>query len=543
MTAGWNLADIFETIGAALPDKLAQVQGERAFTWRQLDGRANALATDMLEAGLGHQVKVAAYLHNCPEYLETYLAAFKVSLVPVNTNYRYGASELKYLWQNADIESVIFHASYAQIIDQIRHDLPAVKRWYAVADGSTMPNWAHVYEDVVNSGAGKPTPAWSRSGDDLLLLYTGGTTGMPKGVMWRQDDLFNVLGGGGNATLEIPPVESLDELSQRFTALPAEIMAPYMPACPLMHGTGQFGSFIAMFWGRTIVCLPDRKFSAHSLWEQVAQHRVGMISIVGDAFARPMLDALDKAPSQYDVSCVTLITSSGVMWSQENKNGLLRHMPQAGLMDALGSSEAVGLGNSLTTADAGVETADFVLGDTVRVFAEGGHEVKAGDQEIGQIAVSGFLPVGYYKDKEKTDKTFRTINDVRYSIPGDFAKVNADGSIKLLGRGSVCINTGGEKVFPEEVEEALKQHDLVVDAVCVGVPNERFGQTICAVIEPVNLAQPPSLELLNEAIAEKLAHYKVPRHLIVVDSIGRAANGKVDYKRHTAHAQKALGLM
>lgn len=542
MTAGWNLADIFETIGATLPDKLAQVQAERAFTWRQFDARANALAADMLEAGLGHQTKVAAYLHNCPEYLETYLAAFKISLVPVNTNYRYNASELKYLWQNADIESVVFHTSYAQVIDQIRHNLPGIKRWYAVVDGAPIPDWAHVYEDVVNSGADKPTPAWSRSGDDLLLLYTGGTTGMPKGVMWRQDDLFNVLGGGGNTLLEIPPVKSLKELSQRFKALPPEIMAPYMPACPMMHGTGQFGSFIAMFWGRTIVCLSDHKFSAASLWEQVAQHRIGMLSIVGDAFAKPMLDALDEAPGKYDVSCVTLITSSGVMWSQKNKNGLLRHMPQAKLIDALGSSEAVGLGTSLTTANAEIKTANFVLGETVRVFAEDGHDVKAGDQAIGQVAVSGFLPVGYYKDKEKTDKTFRTINGVRYSIPGDFAQVNADGSIKLLGRGSVCINTGGEKVFPEEVEEALKQHDSVADAICVGVPNERFGQAICAVVEPADLAQPPSLELLNEAIIEKLAHYKIPRHLMVVDSIGRAANGKVDYKRHTAHAQKELGL-
>lgn len=542
MATQWNLADIFETVANALPDRPAQIQGDRVVTWRQFNERADALATDLLAAGLDHQAKVAVCLHNCPEYLESYLATFKASFVPVNTNYRYGASELQYLWDNADAQAIIFHASYGPLIEQIRERLPQVKRWYAVEDGSPVPDWSTNYEQVVTATKAQPNPPWSRSGDDLLFLYTGGTTGMPKGVMWRQDDLFNVLGSGGNEILGIPGVTSLAEMGERFSVLPPELQTPYMPACPLMHGTGQFGSFIAMFWGRTVVCLTERKFSAQSLWEEVDRHRIGMISIVGDAFARPMLNALEDAPGEFDLSCIQTIISSGVMWSQEVKSGLLKHIPQAALLDAFGSSEAVGLGNALTTADAEVKTADFVQGETLKVFTEDGKELMPGDEEIGQVALSGFLPLGYYKDEEKTARTFRVINGVRYSIPGDFAQVNPDGTIKLLGRGSVCINTGGEKVFPEEVEEALKKHETVADAVCVGVPDERFGQAICAVVEPANPSNPPSLSFLSGAIKEHLASYKTPRHLIIVDSIGRAPNGKVDYKDHTERARKELGF-
>lgn len=543
MTEQWNLADVWETVVDTLPDRTAQVQGERSFTWREFDRRANALAKDFLAAGLGQQSKVAAYLHNCPEYLETYFAALKVSVVPVNTNYRYGPKELAYLWDNADAEAVVFHAVYAPVIDKIRAELPAVRRWYVVADGAAMPDWAIDYETVVSKGSARSAAPWQRSGNDMLFLYTGGTTGMPKGVMWRQHDLFSALGAGGNALLGIEAVSSLQELSQRFSVLPPEIMAPYIPACPLMHGTGQFGSFIAMWWGRTVICLDDRGFDADNLWQTVNRYRVSTISIVGDAFARPMLDALRAAPTNsFDLSCVTLITSSGIMWSQEVKAGLIECMPQVALMDALGSSEAVGIGNSVTTATNDVATADFVLGETVKVFTEDDKEVLPGDDTIGQIAIGGALPMGYYKDKQKTEKTFRTIAGVRYSIPGDFAQVNADSSIKLLGRGSVCINTGGEKVFPEEVEEALKQHNLVVDAVCVGVPNERFGQAICAVIEPADIKKPPSLEALSSTVKECLAGYKVPRHLMIVPSLNRSPSGKVDYKLHTARACEQLGL-
>lgn len=538
----WNYADIFESIANAIPNKSAQIQGDRVFNWRQFDHRANALAAHFLEAGLTQQSKVAAYLHNCPEYLETYYACFKVSMVPVNTNYRYSGSELHYLWDNADAEAIIFHATYAPVVETIKSKLPKVRQWYAVEDGTPLPGWAIPYESLVGDGAEQTSAPWARSGDDLMLLYTGGTTGMPKGVMWRQDDLFNLLGAAGNELLGIPSVTTPAEIGARCASLPEPLISPYVPACPLMHGTGQFGALIAMALGRAVVCLENRKFDADELWRLVERHKAGLVSIVGDAFARPMLDALEASSEAYDLSSLVSIVSSGVMWSQENKAGLIRHIPQVTLADSLGSSEAIGLGSSLTTAEQTVNTADFERPENLKVFTEDGQEVQPGDDQIGLIALSGFLPAGYYKDEEKTAKTFRTVDGVRYSMPGDFAKINADGSFRLLGRGSVCINTGGEKVFPEEVEEVLKLNEQVADAVCVGVPNDRFGQAICAVVEPINPDNPPKSEDLSTTVRAHLAAYKAPRHTIIVKSINRAPNGKVDYKQHEQAARERLGL-
>ena len=542
MTTDWNYADVFETVVDTVPDQIAQIQGDRRYNWRELDRRANALAAHFLQAGLQQQSKVAAYLHNCPEYLETYFAAFKVSLVPINTNYRYSSKELHYLWDNADTEAVIFHAAYAPVIDEIRSALKKVKYFYAVADGAPIPDWAEDYEAIVGTGTDRIEAPWKRTGDDLLLLYTGGTTGMPKGVMWRVDDLFNVLGGGGNAVLGLPPVADYQALRERILTLPPELRSAQIPACPLMHGTGQFGSFIGMAWGRAVVCLPERKFDSASVWQQTETHRVGSISIVGDAFAKPMLKVLDDAPGQYDLSSLRTISSSGVMWSQANKEGLIRHLPQVTLIDAFGSSEAVGLGVALTNKEMSTKTADFQRPETLKVFTEEGREVQAGDGQTGRVSLSGFLPLGYYKDQKKTEETFITVQGVRYSVPGDFARINADGTLQLLGRGSVCINTGGEKVFPEEVEEVLKQQQTIADAVCVGVPDERFGQAICAIVEPECLAQPPELASLSQAMRADLAAYKVPRYLIIVESIGRAPNGKVDYKKHTEAAMRELNF-
>jgi len=539
MMNGWNLADVFETVAAVQDTAVAQIQGERMTSWRQFDRHANALAENFLDAGLKHQSKVAVMLYNCPEFMETYVAAFKAALVPVNTNYRYGAGELLHLWTNADAEVIVFHACFAQLIDSIRSRLPLVKRWYVVADGSPMPDWAIPHEDVVSAGAARPTMPWHRSGDDLLFLYTGGTTGMPKGVMWRQDDLFQVLNGGSDRVRNLPSVTTHDKLAER---LRAEKASPCIPACPLMHGTGQFGAFVAMWTGRAILCLESRRFDAAQLWNTVDAHRAGTISIVGDAFARPMLEHLDEAPGRHDLDCVESITSSGTIWSRKVKDGLLRHIPGARLFDAFGSSEAIGLGLSLATADDSVSTARFIPGENLRVIGEDDRPVTPGSGEVGMVALSGLLPMGYYKDTEKTAHTFRTIDGIRYSLPGDFACIEKDGSLTLLGRGSVCINTGGEKVFPEEVEEVLKLHPDVVDALCVGVPDKRFGQAICAIVEPVKGNRAPTLETLSALAREHLAAYKAPRHLLVVESLARAPNGKADYRHHTWQAREHLRL-
>lgn len=524
----WQFADIFEAVADVLPDALAQRFGDSILSWAEFDHRADSLAADLIGAGLGRQSKVAAYLYNGPEYLEAYYAAFKAGLAPVNVNYRYGPGEVTYLLDNADAEAVFFHASFTPLLEQIRADLPGVKAWYAVEDGHPIPSWAQSYEDVAGKPAERVTPPWGRSPDDLLLLYTGGTTGMPKGVMWRHDDLVNVLGAGGNPFIGAPPASDVAEIRVRLGEGQKGMSS--LPACPLMHGTGQFSAFIALIGGGSVVTMPNRAFDPALLWQTVADAGVNAIAIVGDAFARPMLAELDANPGRYDLSKLMLINSSGVMWSQEVKDGLLRHIPHVILFDSLGSSEAVGLAASVSAAGTSASTARFSLGNGVRVLTPDDRDVEPGSGEVGVIALPGFMPVGYYKDEEKTARTFRVVDGQRYSVPGDCATVDAEGSIQLLGRGSVVINTGGEKVYPEEVEEVIKQLAEVADAVCVGVPNERFGEAICAVVERYEGAKVTEDDV-REAVRAKLAGYKVPRAVRFVDTIGRSPAGKVDYQR------------
>ena len=526
----WNFAEIFSAVAARVPDRPCQIQGERVITWRAFEQRSNALAADLLASGVTHQAKLACYLYNSPEYMESMVGAFKAGMAPVNTNYRYAAEEIVYLFENADAEAVVFHAVFTELLEHVRPRLPKVRRWYVVSDDTgNGPSWATPYESVVGGQAPLPMPAIERSGDDLLLLYTGGTTGMPKGVMWRQDDLYNVLGGGGNAIVGTPPADGIDDLMTRIdVSLP---MGPVMiVACPLMHGTGQFSALNNMALGGCIVTLANRKFDVAELLSTVQRRAANSIIIVGQAFAGPMLDHLVEHPNTYDLTSVGLITSSGVMWSQENKAGLLEFIPQAILFDSFGSSEAVGMGASFSSKGAPQQTAKFQIGVKCAVFNEEGARVEPGSGEQGVVAVGGFIPLGYYKDEAKSAQTFRMYEGRRWSVPGDFAEVNVDGTLRLLGRGSVCINTGGEKVFPEEVEEALKTHAGVCDAVCVGIPDQRFGEVICAVVEAEGDMH-LDLAILSDHVKGRLAHYKAPRHVVIVDTIGRAANGKVDYKR------------
>ena len=539
----WTIADVWEAIAKAQPQRPALIHGDRVVRWAEFDARADALAAHFIARGLGHQAKMAAFLYNGVEYLETYFAAFKGGFAPVNTNYRYGPEELFYLFDNADAEAIVFHASFSEIVDQIRPRLPGVRAWIAVAEpGHPVPSWADDYEAVVAKvPAERPVKApWGRSGDDLLLLYTGGTTGMPKGVMWRQDDLFQVLGAGGNAALGLAPVTSIEDLIARHAAAD-HIRPTSLIAAPLMHGTGQFSAFIAFSNAGTVAVLPSRKFDANELWHEAERLKVTGIVIVGLAFSTPMLEALDASPGRWDLSGVRGMSSSGSMWSQENKRGLLRHVTNAVIMDSFGSSEAVGMGMSASAPGAEAQTAAFMLGPNCAVFAEDGRRVAPGSGERGMVAVTGFLPAGYYKDETKSAATFKIMEGIRWSGPGDWAEVNTDGTLTLLGRGSVCINTGGEKVFPEEVEEALKRHASVRDAVVVGVPDARFGERICAVVEP-EAGATPTLADLSEHVRSQLAGYKAPRELVVVESIGRAPNGKVDYKAIKDKALAALGV-
>ncbi len=534
--ASWNYADLWEGVAAAVPDRPAQIRGERVISWGDFDRRADAVARALLEAGLGRQSKVAAYLYNAPEYLETYFAAFKAGLAPVNTNYRYVADELLYLFDNADAEAVVFHASFTPTVERLRERLPKVRLWIAVAEpGHPAPDFALDYEELAGRDVGRTLAPWGRSPDDLLILYTGGTTGMPKGVMWRQEDLFFVLGAGGNVLLGIPPFERPEDSGPRAAASESAVN---IAAAPLMHGTAQFTAMGALTGGGTVACLPSNRFDAEELWSEAERLKAASAAIVGLAFAAPMLEALETHPGRWDLTSLRRLGSSGTVWSMENKQGLLRHLPQCAIFDSLGSSEAVGLGASSSAVGETAETARFMVGPSSAVFSEEGRRIEPGSGERGLVAVSGFLPLGYYKDPEKTARTFKDWEGRRWSVPGDFATVEADGSMRLLGRGSQVINTGGEKVFPEEVEEALKRYPGVRDAAVVGTPDPRFGERVCAVVE-VAEGETPTLAALSEHVRERLAAYKAPRALVVAP-ISRAANGKLDYKAMRALALEAL---
>jgi len=534
--AGWNYGDLADALAAVTPpDHPVLIHGERVTTNGDFTRRTNNLAAALLAGGARTGDKVAFYMRNHPAYLEGLFAACKARLVHVNINYRYIADEVRYILDNSDAAVVVFAREFAPIIDEIRHRLPKVTQWIVVEDGADepTPEFAAAFDDLADEGDGAPLNI-ARSPDDLFFLYTGGTTGMPKAVMWRQDSLRRAL--LNPALVARMPTDIADHLEIVREAGRGPIN---MPACPLMHGTGLFTAVSALIAGGTVVILETPHFDPHELWDVVARHRVEQIVIVGDAFAKPMLRDLDDEPGARDLSSVIAIISSGVMWSQEVKHGLLRHLPQAALMDSFGSSEAVGFGLSVTTMDGEVGTARFQIGDNVKVFNADGREVAPGGGEVGLIARGDPLPEGYYKDQAKTDATFPMIGGVRYAMPGDHCTVEVDGSITLLGRGSGCINTAGEKVFPEEVEEVLKLDPDVEDALVVGTPDEKWGQAVTAVVEMREGVTLDDIALRAHARAH-LAGYKTPKHFVAVDRMFRAPNGKADYKSAREAALRAL---
>jgi 3-oxocholest-4-en-26-oate---CoA ligase len=532
---GWNFADVWEWVADHFTLATAQVHGGQQTTWGEMDRRADGIAATLLAAGAQRQDKVAHYLYNAPAYLESMFGLYKSGLVPVNTNYRYGDDELVYLWTNCDAIAVIFHASLTERVERVRGRVPNVRTWLHVGDASGVecPDWAIDYEAAATSPAGRTVAPWGRSGDDLYLLYTGGTTGLPKGVMWRQDDVIASLDATSRNPLPAEPSEAA--LAERLTR-PGPLN---LPAAPLMHGTGAFNAMWNLTLAGSVVTLESRTFDVVELLDTCQQEQVKSMSIVGDAFARPILRALDAEPDRWDISSLRVIVSSGVMWSAETKAGLLRHNPRLIMVDSLGSSEAISMANATTTAEGTSPTARFRLGPNTRVLTEDGRDVVPGSGERGRVALRGRTPIGYYKDPEKSAATFTVVDGVRYSIPGDWAEVAEDGAVVLLGRGSQSINTGGEKVYPEEVEEVLKQHPAIADAAVVGVPDERFGEAITALVE-VHPGQSLDVTDVIAHVKAHLASYKAPKRVIEVPTVGRAANGKLDYRRLRADAEREV---
>lgn len=520
MSREWTFADVWESIADAVPDRLAQSHGPRRDSWSTFDRRADGIASALLGAGLRQQDKVALYLHNVPEYLETAFATLKAGLVPVNTNYRYVSDELLYIWQNADAAAVVFQGRFDARVEELRDRCPAVRLWLRVDDDTGLcPSWAVPYGQAATSANGRTRAPWGRSGDDQILIYTGGTTGMPKGVMWRQHDLYLA----SNVTRD-PPLADLASVCARIGA-----SGPIgLPAAPLMHGTAYVFASTILNRAGTVVTTPEARFDATQLLDAIDSARVSDLCIVGDAFCLPIVEAIEQSEGRWDLGSLKVVSSSGMAWTASVKERLLAHAPGALLIDFLNSSEASGLGRSLASKGRVEKTGTFKLGDNAFVIDDEGNAVAPGSGVVGRLAVRGNVPLGYYKDPVKSKETFPVINGARCAVPGDFATVEADGAIVLLGRGSVSINTGGEKVFPEEVEAAIKSFPGVRDALVVGVSDKRLGQIVVAAAETTR-AEPLNTDALTAHLREHLAGYKIPRAIMTVESIERGPNGKADY--------------
>lgn len=538
----WHFADIWETVADAVPDQEAVVHGTSRRSWADYENRAARLAQVFTDHGLGPVSKVALFSYNNPEYLEAQFGIFKFRGVPINVNYRYFETELIYLFDNSDSEALVFQAQFAERIAAIRDRLPNIKLFLEIDDGSGGHlDGAVAYEDAIKTT--DPMPRIERSEDDIYMLYTGGTTGMPKGVMYRHGDFSEGLMLGYDVR-GLPRPTDARELSLTVQALRDAGASPRsIPGCPLMHGTGMWlGAMIPHHMGGTVVTFTNTHFDAHALWQLAADEKATDIAIVGDAFAKPMLKALEAAKAggtPFDLTPLVLLISSGVMFTTDVKRGILEHV-DCTIFDAMGSTEG-SMGSSVMNRETPAsETAKFVMNETTKVFTDDGREVKPGSGEIGMIANGGFTPIGYFKDEEKSAVTFREIDGHRYSFPGDYATIAEDGTLVLLGRGSVCINTGGEKVFPEEVEEAVKSHPDVYDCLVVGVTDERFGERVTAVTSFLSGRQVGEGDLI-EWLHGKLAGYKLPRSIVAVPEVQRAANGKADYKWAKETAVERVG--
>ena len=536
-----QFANVWERVSDTVGDNIALINGDNELSWSQLDVKAAKIATILEEYGLKSDSKVGIYLHNSNEYLEAQYGVFKIEGVPINVNYRYKENELIYLLDNADAEAVFFQGCYSERIKAIKDQLPKIKVYIQIDDGTEpLMEGAIDYESSISSS--KEQKRFDRTEENIYMLYTGGTTGMPKGVMYKHGGFIpSMLKTAFAMGFEVP--EDISDLEKIVkNAKENDSLSVSLPACPLMHGTGMWlGAFLPMFSGGTVVTISDLGLDPKKVWEEVVKNKVNSLVIVGDAFAKPLLDELKEAKSssnEYDISSLRAMISSGVMWSSEIKDGLLE-LHDMTLFDAMGSSEG-GMGSAVSNREMPAKTAKFALNPGVIVLSDDGKEVEPGSEEMGKIGTSGLVPEGYFKDEKKSAETFKEINGVRYSFPGDYATINEDGTINLLGRGSNCINTAGEKVYPEEVEEAVKKHPNVYDCLVVGLKDEKFGQRVVAL---ASLETAGSLEEgeLIDFTREQLSGYKLPKQVLFVDEVMRAPNGKANYKWAKEEAENKLG--
>jgi acyl-CoA synthetase (AMP-forming)/AMP-acid ligase II len=532
---GFNIADLFEHTVDSVADREVLVIGDERRTYRQLEERANQLAHHLAEAGIGAGDHIGVYGSNSVEWIEAALAAYKIRAVPVNVNYRYVEEELRYLFDNADLKAVVYDRELAPRVEAVRGELPLLRHLIHIDDGSGADVDAALialdsvpFETAMASGSPE-RDFGPRSPDDHYVLYTGGTTGMPKGVVWRHEDVFYALGGGIDAYTNERVADEWT-LAEKAKAVEAPLRSLNLP--PLMHGAAQWGFLRFAFEGNLVVML--RRFDPHEVWRTVERERINNLSITGDAMARPMIEALDDlgGPDALDLSSLFVLASTAVVFSPTVKDRYLELLPHLMIVDAIGSSETGA--NGMRVAGKG-DTKNRGGGPTVQaardavVLDEQLNEIPPGTGQPGRLARRGNVPIAYYKDPERSAATFVTApNGDRYALAGDLAILEDDGSITLLGRGSQCINSGGEKIFPEEVESALKAHPAVFDAIVVGVADERWGQRVAAIVQPRD-GTAPSLEDLDAHCRTLIAGYKVPRELHLVPEVVRSPSGKPDY--------------
>lgn len=524
-----NIADLAEHAIDAVPDRVAIITGDEQLTYAQLEEKANRLAHYLLDQGVKKDDKVGLYCRNRNEIVIAMLGIVKAGAILVNVNFRYVEGELKYLFDNSDMVALVHERRYADRVANVLPETPNVTTILVIEDGSDddYERYGGVEFNAALEQGSPERDFGPRSEDDIYLLYTGGTTGFPKGVMWRHEDIYRVLFGGTDFATGEPIADEYD-LSKAAVDNPPMIR---LPIPPMIHGATQSATWMALFSGHTVVLTPE--FDADQVWRMIHEHKVNLLFFTGDAMARPLLDALlahQEAGNEYDLSSLFLLASTAALFSTSIKEKFLELLPNRIITDSIGSSET-GFGGTSIVAKGQSHTGGprVTIDKNTKVLDEDGNEVEPGSGKRGVIAKCGHIPVGYFKDEKKTAETFRTYNGVRYAIPGDYAEVEADGTVTMLGRGSVSINSGGEKIYPEEVEAALKGHPDVFDALVVGVPDPRFGQHVAAVVHPRDGAH-PTLADLDAFVRSEIAGYKVPRSLWLVDEIKRSPAGKPDYR-------------
>ena len=531
----YNLAELFERVVRHDPGRDALVTAKGRLTYGQLDDRANRLATVLNDRGVGEGTRVGLQLLNGPEYLEGMLAAFKLRAVPININYRYVERELVHLFDNADIAVLVVHERFATVASEAASQVAGLDHLLVVDDDSASghPAGAEDYESAVTA-AEPATPVRGRSGDDVYCAYTGGTTGMPKGVLWRHEDIFFAAMGGGDPTTLEGPITNPDQLIERVPAVGGvTLLTP-----PLMHVSAHWGAMQGLFGGGKVVLPPPGSLDPAAVWDLAAAEGANVMVIVGDAMARPLADHLAANPRD-DIGQLLAIGSGGAILSASTRAQLNALLPNVLIVDGYGSSETGVAGSG--TGDTSEGGPSFMMKSDTTVLDDELKPVEPGSGVIGRLARQGHVPLGYYKDESSTAATFVEVDGARWVLPGDMATVKENGEIILLGRGSGSINTGGEKVFPEEVEAALKSHADVFDVLVVGVADDRWGQQIVALVEPREASAEISAEAVREHGRNELAGYKVPREVLFVENVVRGPNGKPDYKWAKAYAEQQLG--